>query len=390
MSLSLSVRGEQRGVLALSIAAGAGLALAAACLVSTAVRRFPRIRLSRAEDSPPFEATSSEEDGTRCPLRSVQHQFWTRPQWQYVQLSHGRVRYILRAPAEGKLSSGPVVVLVHGFSIASDIWKQQSDALVDAGRTVLCFDNYGRGWSDSPATDATDWGESLYVGQLAELLFALRIAQPIDLVGVSMGGAIVSAFTAVHPSAVRRLVLVRPAGLHVVTPPSLRRMLSLPFGIGEWMFRRAAAQMQARGAAAQWEDKESDAYRAWGLFAQQNIRTHPGFLRTLHQTVLHFPMADQRHNFRALARQGTKLPVLILWGERDGLTPYSNAAELSELLSPTGAQLLTIVDAKHNMLIERPQPINEALSHFLAYDDDTVPRMPARAHTTLWDQEDTK
>jgi hypothetical protein len=42
------------------------------------------------------------------------------------------------------------------------------------------------------------------------------------------------------------------------------------------------------------------------------------------------------------------------------------------------------------MLIERPQPINEALSHFLAYDDDTVPRMPARAHTTLWDQQTAK
>jgi len=320
----------------------------------------------------------------------VQHQFWTRPQWKYVQLSQGRVRYILRSPAEGAQSSGPVVVLVHGFSIAADIWKQQSDALVAAGRTMLCFDNYGRGWSDAPATDATDWGESLYVGQLAELLFALRIAQPIDLVGVSMGGAIVSAFTAVHPSAVRRLVLVCPAGLHIVTPPSLRRMLSLPFGIGEWMFRKAAEQMQARGAAAQWEDKDSDAYRAWGLFAQQNIRTHPAFLRTLHQTVLRFPMEDQRHNFRALARQGDKLPVLILWGERDGLTPYANAAELVQILAPNEAQLLTIVDAKHNMLIERPKPINEALIHFLAPDDDAVPRMPARAHTTLWDQEDAK
>jgi pimeloyl-ACP methyl ester carboxylesterase len=280
--------------------------------------------------------------------------------------------------------------LVHGFSIAADIWKQQSDALVKAGRTVLCFDNYGRGWSDAPATDATDWGEALYVGQLAELLFALRIAQPIDLVGVSMGGAIVSAFTAIHPSAVRRLVLVCPAGLHVVTPPSVKRMLSLPFGIGEWMFRRAAEQMQARGAAAQWEDKTSDAYRAWGLFAQQNIRTHPAFLRTLHQTVLRFPMADQRHNFQTLARRGIKLPVLILWGERDGLTPYANAAELREILAPNEAQLLTIVDAKHNMLIERPKTINEALIHFLAPNDDAVPRMPARAHTTLWDQEDAR
>jgi hypothetical protein len=42
------------------------------------------------------------------------------------------------------------------------------------------------------------------------------------------------------------------------------------------------------------------------------------------------------------------------------------------------------------MLIERPKTINEALIHFLAPDDGTVPLMPAHAHTTLWDQKDAK
>ena len=126
---------------------------------------FPRGKRQRAVDSRPFR------DEFSLP-KELEHQFYTPDEFQFIQLSQGRVRYFLRHRGA---RSEKVVVLVHGFSIASDIWKQQADYLVQQGHTVLSFDNYGRGWSDAPDNIAYD--QELYIGQLAELLFALNITK---------------------------------------------------------------------------------------------------------------------------------------------------------------------------------------------------------------------
>jgi pimeloyl-ACP methyl ester carboxylesterase len=316
----------------ITLATTGAVTLIAALWCRFGPRSFPRGRQSRPQDSNAFSA------GDRCPLPSVAHQFFDKNEYRFINLSHGRVRYILRTPDHettrdasnstssavghthanelpGSVSSSrPVVVMVHGFSIACEIWKQQCDYLNAHGFTTLCFDNYGRGWSDSPA-ETVAYDESLYVGQIAELLFALNIHTPIDLLGVSMGGAIVNAFTATYPEKVNRLCYICPAGLPINAPPSMQGVVKLPFGIGPRLFKRFIKNMQAKGADAMWEDKHGDAYKGWGLFAAQNVATHPGFVRALYRTVCEFPMSDQMKNYEINA-QNKKLKILILWGEK--------------------------------------------------------------------------
>jgi pimeloyl-ACP methyl ester carboxylesterase len=180
-------------------------------------------------------------------------------------------------------------------------------------------------------------------------------------------------------SQVNRLCLVCPAGLPIASNATFSGMMSVPV-LGALAFKRVVSQMQARGAAAQWEDAEGAAFHAWHAYAAQNVRSQPGFVRTLHRTVVEYPMDDQSANY-ALIAQNRRLPVLLLWGDRDGLTPYRNAAVLHDLLP--GSQLVTIVDAKHNMLIERAQPIAEVIAAWLT---DSDAKLPARVHTTLHDQ----
>jgi pimeloyl-ACP methyl ester carboxylesterase len=327
----------------------------------------------------------------------VAHHFYTPDQFRFIRLSQGRVRYILRGGDSATTTSSggagsmdststtspiaprPVVVLVHGFSIAADIWKQQADHLVSRGFTVLSFDNYGRGWSDAPDPSTTAFDSRLYVGQLAELLFALDIRGPVDLCGVSMGGSIATHFAAAYPAKVRRLCLVCPAGLPIGPSATFSGLMALPV-LGALAFKRAVAHMQARGAAAQWEQSDSAAYHAWHAYAAQNVAAHPGFVRTLHRTVVEYPLDRDRPAYALLA-QNPRLPVLLIWGERDGLTPYRNAGVLRDLLP--GSQLVTVVGAKHNMLIERAQPIAEVMAAWIA---DSDARMPERVHTTLHDQ----
>ena len=50
-----------------------------------------------------------------------------------------------------------------------------------------------------------------YVRQLAELLDALRITQPIDLAGLSFGGSVVTSFADRYPARVRSLVYIDPS-----------------------------------------------------------------------------------------------------------------------------------------------------------------------------------
>ena len=123
---------------------------------------------------------------------------------QFVSLSDGYTHYQWDGPA-----SGPVVVLVHGFSTPLFNWDRTAPALTDAGFRVLRYDLFGRGLSDRPKTD---YNENLFDRQLSEIIQALKIEGPIRLVGLSMGGAIVTIFSARHPALVEKLVLIAPAG----------------------------------------------------------------------------------------------------------------------------------------------------------------------------------
>src|SRR5258708_5112381 len=101
----------------------------------------------------------------------------------YVQLADGVTHYGLAGPSDGR-----TVVLVHGFSVPYYIWDPTFAALTQGGFRVLRYDLYGRGFSDRPAIR---YDADLYVRQLRELLGALKIDGPVDLIGVSMGGPVV-------------------------------------------------------------------------------------------------------------------------------------------------------------------------------------------------------
>jgi hypothetical protein len=117
-------------IAALAITGGA--ALIGAALHRWGPRVFPRGRQSRPKNSTPFPP---KEGGAVCPYPSVAGMFYEPSQFQFVELSHGRVRYILRKPASAAAAhdenpgavGSRVVVLVHGYSIACDIWKQVSE-----------------------------------------------------------------------------------------------------------------------------------------------------------------------------------------------------------------------------------------------------------------------
>lgn len=143
----------------------------------------------------------------------------------FIDLSHGQVHYEIstdRTSPRGELSdSRDLVVWVHGLTGEAFTLRREgpeyeflghkngkatgmAKVMVDAGYDVLALDLYGHGWSDAPAAC---YSARLFVGQIAELLFALGISKPIILGGFSMGSFVATRFAATFPFRVSRLVL---------------------------------------------------------------------------------------------------------------------------------------------------------------------------------------
>ena len=118
------------------------------------------------------------------------------------------------------------VVFIHGFSVPYFIFDPTFEFLSRSGFRVLRYDLFGRGFSDRPDTR---YNIDLFDKQLTDLLDALRLTRPVNLVGLSMGGVIASTFTARHPERVQSLTLIDPAGARPVRISPLLISAKMPF-----------------------------------------------------------------------------------------------------------------------------------------------------------------
>ena len=105
--------------------------------------------------------------------------------------------------------NGEALVLIHGLATARRIWDPVTPALA-ATRRVVTLDVPGFGES-APAGPGFEI--EAVAQRIARGLAARGVRAPFDLVGHSMGAGIAAVLAADRPRAVRRVVLVAPAGL---------------------------------------------------------------------------------------------------------------------------------------------------------------------------------
>jgi pimeloyl-ACP methyl ester carboxylesterase len=248
----------------------------------------------------------------------------------FVELTFGQVHYELAGPDDG-----PLVVLVHGFSVPSFIWGPTFEALVSQGFRVLRYDLYGRGYSDRP--DVT-YDRTLYVEQLRELLG-------------SMGGPVVASFTSAYPESVARLVLVDPfvgpvdAGVLIV--PGLGDYLAVVF-IARTLPKRLAGDFFDPEKVPDWE----------GRFREQ--MRYQGFRRALLRSLREFMTEDFSSLYAEVGNLGK--PTLLVWGRHDRTVPFAHSDRVAHLL---GAKLLVVEESGHTPHLERPEVFEPELMGFL-------------------------
>ncbi len=265
----------------------------------------------------------------------------------FIKLPAGTVHYELAGP-----QNGDVVVLVHGFSVPAYLWDPTFDALVSAGYRVLRFDLFGRGHSDRPDVE---YSIGFFAQQLDQLTRALDLEQPFSLIGLSMGGPIVSLFTNQHPQKVERLVLVDP----MVFMPSEESIspMNVPV-VGEYLANVYLIPNLATGQANDFKNKS--AYPDWEDRFREQMQ-YKGFRNAILSTIRQMPGTDTLGEYKALGQKD--LPVMLFWGRQDQTIPLAHSEKLLELIPQ--ARLEIIEDAGHISHFEQPDVFNPLLIEFL-------------------------
>lgn len=268
---------------------------------------------------------------------------------EFVQLSDGVTHYEIGGPEKG-----PSVVLVHGFAVPSFVWEPTFQTLQKAGFRVLRYDLFGRGYSDRPAVD---YDMRLFRRQLKELVNALGIETPMSLIGLSMGGPIVLAFTERHPKRVSKLILIDPAGFPVPLT-RMARLLLLP-GAGELLLGLFGNESMLKSLAKDMYDPKMVDHFTERFRPQMQYK---GFKRALLSTMRKGMLGD----FSALYRRiGEKSPLaMLIWGCEDQTIPFAHSQYVIQAIP--NIHFFPVEKAGHIPHYEQPELVNNRIVGFLS------------------------
>jgi pyruvate dehydrogenase E2 component (dihydrolipoamide acetyltransferase) len=245
---------------------------------------------------------------------------------------------------------GEPLVLLHGVATSRLIWRRVIEPLARR-RRVIAVDVPGFGQS-APA------GPGFDLEQVADRLVEGVPVERFDLVGHSLGGAVAVATAARHPEAVRRLVLVAPAGL---APRATRVAAALGAAAERAVYARRALgyQLVARSRVrhAMFWATVADAGRLHPADARLLLDASGG-ARRVSSGVRRALEADLRDDLAA-----APMPVGLIWGTADRVVPYSGLEALRRLRPD--AVVETLHGTGHIPQVEAPAEFAAALERIL-------------------------
>ena len=216
-----------------------------------------------------------------------------------------KIHYYMLGP-----ESGSPVVLVHGLGGRAEDWEKLAPYLRKAGYRVYLPDLPGFGQSERPANfsySVTDQSK-IVVG----FLDALGLRQ-VHLGGWSMGGWIVQLVAVNNPDRVQRLMLFDSAGLYL--RPEWDTKLFTPISPAE--IEKLDKLLMPHPPSLP------------DFVARDIVRVSREHAWVMHRSL--DTMLQGRETTDALLPRLT-MPVLIVWGEADQITPLSEGEKIHKLI----------------------------------------------------------
>ncbi|MEU5580251.1 alpha/beta hydrolase [Streptomyces huasconensis] len=279
---------------------------------------------------------------------------------------------------EGAPDGAVTVVFSHGYCLNQDSWHFQRAALRGAVRAVY-WDQRSHARSGRGVEQAQR-DVPVSIDQLGRDLKAVIDAAaprgPLVLVGHSMGGMTTMALAEQFPELIRERVVgvalvgtssgqlgqvnfgLPVAGMNAVRRvlPGVLRALGSQAELVE-RGRQATADLFA-GVIKRYSFSRKDVDPAIARFAERMIESTPI------DVVAEFYPAFAEHDKAAALAHFAGLPVLVLAGEKDLVTPSEHSEAIAALLPD--AELVLVPDAGHLVMLEHPDVVTDRLADLLS------------------------
>jgi pimeloyl-ACP methyl ester carboxylesterase len=247
--------------------------------------------------------------------------------------------------AYNQTGNGPVLVLLHGFTIDSRVWELQILTLSE-DFTVIAWDAPGAGRSSDP-------GETFKLADWADCISALLDSAHVErahILGLSWGGILAQEFYHRHSHRVLSLIL---AGAYAGWRGSLAQSV-----VEE---RLATCLRDASLQPTQFVSKylpgmfgDSPSQEAQEKLASTMSDFHPIGFRLMAMSSAN---ADTRNILPTI-----NVPTLLIWGEKDKRSQISVAHQMHVAIP--GSKLQVIKGAGHVCNLEAPAQFNKIVKDF--------------------------
>lgn len=268
--------------------------------------------------------------------------------WHRTEVLGRATTYAVTGPAPGSGGPGLPAVLLHGWGLGHRPYRAAIDRLVELGCRVHAPALPGFGGTGGLPSGDDGLAIEHYADWVDAFLEAVGVDEPVLLVGHSFGGGVGIATAHRHPERVRALVLVNS------------------IGGATWRAGDDGASELTLADRPWWD---------WGIHfprdllpVEQGRRVLPVVLREAVPNLVRNPLAMWRA--AELARtadltteleelKARRLPVLALWGARDGVIPQASFDALCRAVGAEG----TVVDGTHSWLLADPAAFGEVITN---------------------------
>ncbi|HET9689604.1 MAG TPA: alpha/beta hydrolase [Acidimicrobiales bacterium] len=247
----------------------------------------------------------------------------------------------------GVAGDGMPVLFLHGWALGQHAYKRALKRLVRHGCRVYAPAMPGFGGSDDLPGDR--FGLAGYAAWVAEFLDAVGVDEPVFAVGHSFGGAVATKLAHDHPDRVGHLVLVNAVGgsTWLRAGTKVRSMAERP--LWHWGMSFPTDLLEVRNLVTLVSALVEDAL--------PNAVTNPLVLVRAGQLARR---ADLTAELGALRER--RLPVVVLWGDKDTVVPRASFEALCNAVGAAG----TVVPGRHSWLLADPDAFGEVMRNSLS------------------------
>jgi len=245
-------------------------------------------------------------------------------------------------------TGSPCIIFIHGFPFNKSMWDLQVDAFKDNYR-VITYDIRGHGSSEA---GNEDFSIDLFASDLIGIMDALKVDRA-TVCGLSMGGYIVLNAAGKYIKRFDALVLTDTQCIADTKETKEKRMMAI--------------ESIRKNGVEKYAEESVKNFFASGTFTTRiktvaNVREM--IEKTSVQSLCSTLLALSVRNETCSILPEINIPVLIMFGKEDKLTPPSAATFMHKKIK---GPLLKILDhAGHLSNMENPEEFNRQLKEFFA------------------------